>query len=97
MYQNCLARFQAYNICEMSVLQMVPTSFGRKVRAETAAGVPRPFTSVTSSALTSDNQPQSTGSLVGAHTVTALKKEVAIFKRRQHLLQALRVCHFMGS
>ena len=79
------------------MLKMVPTSFGRQVRAETSAGVPRPFTSIASSALPSGSQPRSAGSLVGAHTVTALKKEVAIFKRRQHLLQALRVCCLMDS
>ena len=79
----------------MSVLQMVPISFGRHARPETTAGVPRPFTTLTGHkphTLTNEQGPTHHPLLsVGAHTLAALRKEVAIFKRRQHLLQALQV------
>ena len=85
---------QDYNISEMSVLQMVPISFGRHARPETTASVPRPFTTLTTHkphTLTNDQGSTHPLSSVGAHTLSALRKEVTIFKRRQHLLQALQV------
>ena len=78
----------------MSVLQMVPISLGRHARPETTAGVPRPFTTLTSHkphTLTNEQELTHPLSSVGAHTLAALRKEVTIFKRRQHLLQALQV------
>lgn len=80
----------------MSVLQMVPISLGRHARPETTAGIPRPFTTLTCHkphTLTNEQGPPPTHPLssVGAHTLAALRKEVTIFKRRQHLLQALQV------
>ena len=73
---------------------MVPTSFGRQARAQTSAGVPRPFTSVTPHALKNDSHPRPHTS-VGAYTLCALRKEVTIFKRREFMLQALQVIDYI--
>ena len=93
---------QHYSIAEMSVLQMVPISFGRCTRAKTAGPIPRPFTPLSHHASqphpthtpTPIDQQQRVGqsaSSVGGHTMDALRKEVKGFKRRESLLRALRV------
>lgn len=68
---------------------MVPVSFGHHASANTAAGVPRPFTSKAPPTLSGSRADKA--SSVGENTLSALRKEVAIFKRRQHLLQVLKV------
>lgn len=78
----------------MSVLQMVPISFGHHARATTTAGVPRPFTFLAPHnvhTLTNSSRPLSSETLMGAQTRAALRKEVNIFQRREWMLQALRV------
>ena len=73
---------------DLSVLQMVPISFGRCARAQTAVG-PRPFTT------TGARQAgPAEATSFGARTVEALKREVSIFKRRERMLEALRVSVF---
>lgn len=75
---------QDYSIVDLSVLQMVPISFGRCARAQTAVG-PRPFTTAGAR-----QAGPAEASSFGARTVEALKREVSIFKRRERMLEALR-------
>lgn len=93
---------QHYNIAEMSVLQMVPISFGRCTRAQTAGPIPRPFTSLShhtsqphpthkSTPIVQQQHVGQGANSVGAHTMDALRKEVKRFKRRESFLRALRV------
>ena len=76
---------QDYNLVEMSVLQMVPVSFGKCARAQTTATGVRPFTAAGTTPL--DN-----GSSFSARTISALRREVDIFKRRRHMLEVMKVC-----
>ena len=75
----------------MSVLQMVPISLGHQARAETTAGIPRPFTTLPPHNPHTLTNNSNTQPLAGARTLSALRKEVTIFKRRENMLQTLKV------
>ena len=92
-----LYAIQHYNISEMSVLQMVPVSFGRFSRARTASGVPRlthhtahPSHNAHLTPSPHTHNQQSDNSVV-RNTVDALHREVKIFKHRVMSLKLLKV------
>ena len=70
----------------MCVLQMVPISFGRGIKANTSVSTPQSFI-----ALSRTNDPLG-GKESRTAVMNALRMEVSLFKRRDRILKILKVC-----